>query len=285
MPAILNPYMDFRTDANEQNLVKSLTTEFIRFHSIGIVYLPRTMRREDTLYNEDILSQFTRKVTLPVYLKDFNGWGGVGDFLSKFGTRVTDTMTMVVARERFVQIMARSGMPEYVRPLEGDLIYIPMPMNAVFEIKFVEHEKSQAQFYPLGGLNFFEIRAELHVDTQEYVATGNTSIDIQEFAQAYSQELVFSGGVGTYTVGETAFQGASVSEATATGVVGAWTPNTLSLTYITGEFGNTGNVVGATSGAVYTLSAAPDTLTMPNDPTNDNKYILDEADSIIVTGQ
>ena len=280
-----NPYVNWISSTEEQALVRSLTTEFIRYHSIGVMYLPRTLRREDILYNEDTMSQFAdASVRLPVYIKDVQGWGGTGDFLSKFGIRVNDTVSLVVSREKFIESMSVLGIE---RPTEGDLVYLPAPIDALFEIKFVEHEKSQGQFYPLGGLYFFEMRCQLHTYAQEDFATSDTSIDIFETQQAYSQELIFASGSGTFVVGETAYEGMSVPAATATGIVGSWanSTNTLTLTYITGEFSNTGTVRAATSNAVYTLQAAPDRLESPNDPNNDNAYLNDESLDLIDTSE
>jgi hypothetical protein len=282
MPSpVENQYLDWWTSNNEQSLLQSLTTESIKYHSLGVIYLPRSLHREDTLYNEDILSQFTTSYEVPIRIENVNGWGGTGDFMSKFGITTNDTLNVEIAKDTWPTYTAGSGL---TRPMEGDWIYLPQPMNALFEITFVKHEKADGEFYPLGGLYFYEVSLQLHKYNQEAVNTGNSTLDIFETDQAYSQNLVFSSGSGTFTVGETVFEGSSISAATGTGVVGSWSANTntLVITYITGEFSNTGIVKGATSNASYILAETPNIVTMPNDRNNDNQYLTDEAATLIV---
>jgi len=103
-----NSYVRWWADTNEQTLLQNLMTEAIKFHGFDIVYMPRSMRREDTLYNEDILSKFTTTYSIEAYLKNVTGWDGQGDFLSKFGLRVEDKMTLMISRERFDELVPRA---------------------------------------------------------------------------------------------------------------------------------------------------------------------------------
>ena len=275
----VNPYVNWWTSVNEQNLLNSLMTEAIRFYGTEIVYLPRTLRREDSLYSEDVLSQFTQTYPIEVYLKDAAGWQGQGSFLDKFGLQMDHTITVMLSTTRFAELIPLT------RPTEGDWIYFPAPFHKIFEVKFVESEKGQGQFYPLGTRTFYELQLELFTYNHEEIRTGNTTIDIFESLQAYAQDLVMAaGGTGTYTTSETVYQGAS-SNSTATGVVSSWTSatRTLRITDITGEFANAVAVTGQTSGAIHTLGETPDVLDDPNDPVNDNRYLADTDGGFINT--
>src|SRR5690606_1202292 len=97
----------------------------IRFHSFEVVYLPRSLQRFDTLLNEDILSQFTETYRIDTYIQDTGGWGGTGDFLTKFGMKVNDQVNLMISRETFIDLI-----PEQSRPMEGDWIYFPHPLDA-----------------------------------------------------------------------------------------------------------------------------------------------------------
>jgi hypothetical protein len=67
-----------------------------------------------------------------------------------------------------------------------------------------------------------------------------------------------AGGTGDYIVGETVYQGASLADATVTGVVHGWNPATATLTLATvsatGGFGVDIPVVGATTGVTRTTA-------------------------------
>lgn len=75
---------------------------------------------------------------------------------------------------------------------------------------------------------------------------------------------VQAGGTGTFTPGETVYQGDSLDTATTSGVVHSWNPATGSLTLASVAAGTTfvaeTPVLGATSGATWTVSAVEGTI-------------------------
>ena len=276
-----NPYVNWWTDTNEQSLLHELMTEAIQFYGVDIIYLPRQMRREDTLYNEDVLSQFTSYYPMEVYLKNVAGWEGQGNFLSKFGLQIEHTVTVMLSVQRFSELLG-----QLTRPTEGDWVYLPAPIAKLFEIKFVENEKAQGQFYPLGTKTFYELQLELVTYSHEQIRTGDAVIDAFEQQKAYAQDLLVSNAAaGDYVVGETVFQGHDLSVAATSGVVAAWDANTstVRITDIKGEFADGLPVVGATSSTARVLDEAPDVLTIPTDPTNDNRYLATSDDDFIDT--
>lgn len=274
-----NPYVNWWTDTNEQALLQSLMTEAIQMYGIDIVYLPRTLRKEDVFYNEDVLSQFTSHFPLEMYLKNVMGWEGQGNFLNKFGLQIEHTLTVMVSVERFREIVPLT------RPLEGDWIYLPAPINKLFEIKFVENEKAAGQFYPLGTRTFYELQLELYTYTHEQIRTGHDAVDDYERDLSYAIDLVVGAGSGTFTIGETVYQGNDLLSATATGNVAEWTPDTSTLRVIavTGSFANGVVVRGAS--AAYTVGTTPDILANPTDPMDDNRYLRNQSDDFIDTSE
>ena len=154
-----------------QNLLSDLVEEMIQIYGIDVYYIPRTRSNTDVLFGEDPSSSFNRAFQIEMYLKNYLGFGGDGDLMSKFGLMAGDTLTMCVARRRFAQDIG--DVVNMVRPFEGDLLYFPFT-KGVFEIKFVEHE---ATFYQTGALQFYELRCEKFNYSGETFATGIPEID------------------------------------------------------------------------------------------------------------
>lgn len=264
-----NPYLRLFDDTAEQRLLQDLTDETIAMFGFDVVYLPATLRREDALYNEDVLRQYTQQYTIEAYIVPVEGWQGQNNLMSKFGLQLNQQTAIRVSRTRFQQIIGQ--VTGQSRPLEGDMVYFGAPFNRLFEITFVEHQNQPNQFYPLGGLTYYHLQLELHTQNQEQVKTADTTINAAYAESQYAIELVLSGGgSGVYAVGETVSQ----REGT-TAVVQEWNPQTTTLRVHTrtGEFLNGSSVVGLTSGASYLLGEAPNLLVNPNEPVDDNNYL------------
>ena len=136
----------------QQNLLNDLTKEVIEISGIEVYYLIRESTSDkDTIYNEETTARFTNARKVEMYINTPEGYGGVGDQLSRFGLDVQDEVIMIVNKTRFVE-EALIGNPK-----EGDLIYLPFG-KTIHEIKFVEHEKP---FYTLGKNTCFELTCEL----------------------------------------------------------------------------------------------------------------------------
>ena len=69
----------------------------ICIHGLNVYYLPRTHRDLDDVLNEDTLSEYTQALLIEMYVKNVDSFEGEGDFLSKFGLQIRDSMTMTVA--------------------------------------------------------------------------------------------------------------------------------------------------------------------------------------------
>lgn len=188
--------------------------EVIKIYGVDVQYMPRTIFNEIEEFGEDPLSKFDLAVPIEVYVNNLENFQGEGDFLSKFNLEIRDQITLTMARRRWDQIRTEklidevgniyltednpaiysSNTDNYLlesgsangysisssRPLEGDLIYIPFINNgngAIYEVKFVEHERV---FYQHGKLYTYEMTCELFRYSSERFDTGNNDIDIIE---------------------------------------------------------------------------------------------------------
>lgn len=166
-----NFYFSNFTNSGEQRLIEDLIIESIRIYGIDVWYLPRTLGALDDLLNEDDLPMFNSAYMVEMYVKNVEGFQGDGDFLSKFGLQIRDSMTMTMAMRKFYEDVANYS--EEVRPKEGDLLYFPLNRK-IFEIKHVEHE---AIFYQMGSLQTYDFRVELFEYSNERFNTGVEEVD------------------------------------------------------------------------------------------------------------
>lgn len=165
-------FQNYNKNGNESNLLDDLVIESIRIHGVDVVYLTRSLQAVDEILNEDDLSIFNAAYEMEMYVKSVDGFGGEGDFLSKFGLTIRDQVTFTVANRTFERF-ATSKDPSIIRPNEGDLIFFPLN-NKFFKIMHVEHE---SVFYQMGGLNVFDLQCELFEYSNERFDTGRNEID------------------------------------------------------------------------------------------------------------
>jgi len=191
MPTV-NQYFNNFGHQQSQWLIEDLIIESIKIYGIEVMYMPRTLVAEDTIWGEDTLSKFDDAYPLEMYIKNVDGFEGEGDFLSKFGLEIRDEMTLTVAQRRFDEeiSLADSTTPTDAtdgigRPAEGDLIYFPLN-GKIYEVKFVEHE---SMFYQMGSLQTYDLRCELFEYSHQVIDTGITEIDAIE--DTYSGDQSF----------------------------------------------------------------------------------------------
>jgi hypothetical protein len=156
----------------EQTLIEDLIIESIRIYGLDCWYIPRTLGAKDDLLNEDDLPVFDQAYMIEMYVKNVEGFEGDGQFLSKFGLQIRDSMTLSVSMRRFSEDVALYN--EQIRPNEGDLIYFPLTRK-VYEVMFVDNKPI---FYQLGALQMYDLRCELMEFSNEVFNTGVEEIDI-----------------------------------------------------------------------------------------------------------
>jgi len=191
----LNSYF-LQGSPSEQRLVQDLINEQLRMYGQDVVYLPRKIYSKKTILKEITTSKFNDAFRIEAYLINYDGFGGQGDILSKFGVRTTDEVTFAISKERYEDfispfISGNSQIEVSTRPEEGDLIYLPLD-NTIFEIKYVEGKKP---FYQLNNLYIYELRCEvMDYELDEDINTSIEEVDnsIQDFD--YLQTLIMTSG-------------------------------------------------------------------------------------------
>ena len=281
----VNPYFNQTSFTTEQNLVQDLIDESIQIYGHNVYYLPRSEGNIDAFLGEDPLANFQNAIEVEMYVKSYEAFNGQSEFISKFGLQIEDQITLVVSQRRFGNTVTTAN-AAVVRPRENDLIYIQMtPSNRyLFEIRFVENKE---ELFQLGKLYTYELRCEMMNFTNEVVNTGNTDVDAVASRDAYTISMTMNAnGAGTFSVGETAYQGSNLATATATGDVYSWSANTrtLQVQQITGTFANATAVHGVTSNATWTVSnTTPNTAPTVHDPISDNEFLQGNPLGVVVS--
>ncbi len=195
----LNSYF-LQGSKSEQNLVQSLINEQLTIYGVEVYYIPRRYISQNTVIREVIESQFDSAYPLEAYIDSYEGYGGQGTLLSKFGIQNVDDLTLVISRERYETYITPliKNLPNIeltTRPKEGDLIYFPLG-DRLFEIKYVEHEQP---FYQLKKNYVYQLRCELFRYEDEVIDTGVETIDDEVEQLGYIQTLTLVGSAATAT--------------------------------------------------------------------------------------
>ena len=171
---------------NEQYLLEDLIVESLSIYGTDFYYIPRTLVGKDEILGEDRLSKFKTAYPIEMYFENVDGFEGQGAFIQKFGLMIEQSATLTVARRRWDQLVGRFGQTQLPnRPCEGDLLYFPLT-NALFEIKFVQH---QDPFYQLGKLYVYKLSVELFQYASEKIDTGIKEIDVFETLKSYDVKI------------------------------------------------------------------------------------------------
>lgn len=196
---MLNPFF-LQGSSSEQGLIQDLINEQIRMYGVEVYYIPRKYITEKTVIKEVIQSKFDNAYPLEAYVNSYEGYGGTGTILSKFGIQDLDDLSLIISRERFETYISPliknlTDIKLSTRPKEGDLVYFPLG-DRLFEIKYVEHEQP---FYQLQKNYVYELRCELFRYEDEVVDTNIEEIDDNIQNQGYIQTLTVVGAAVTAT--------------------------------------------------------------------------------------
>jgi len=210
----LNPFF-LQGSQSEQRLVQDLINEQLRIYGVEVKYLPRRIIKKDNIFTEVQSSRFGDNFSIEAYVNTFDGYGGAGDIMTKFGMSLKDELIVTISKERFEDFISPflvdlpAGEVEVTsRPNEGDLIFFPLG-GRLFEIKFVEHEKP---FYQLGKNYVYELRCELfeledEVGGWDQLSTTTDEIDDALVDQGYITSLKLISVGSTATLGVTTSSG------------------------------------------------------------------------------
>ena len=201
----LNPFF-LQGSESEQNLVQSLINEQLKIYGVEVTYIPRKIVNRSTIFEELERSKFDDNFLLEAYVDTWDGYGGQGDIMTKFGMTLKDELTVSISRERFEDFISpfMEGMPDDeiiidTRPREGDLVFFPLG-NRLFEVKFVEHEDP---FYQLGKNYIYKLQCELFEYEDEIIDTSIAEIDTKVEDLGHITDLVMVQAVATGTASAT----------------------------------------------------------------------------------
>ena len=197
----LNPFF-LQGSPGEQNLMQQLIDEQLKIYGVEITYIPRKIVNRSTVFEELERSKFDDNFLLEAYVETWDGYGGQGDIMTKFGMTLKDELTVSISRERFEDFIApfMESMPDDeiiidTRPREGDLLFFPLG-NRLFEVKFVEHEDP---FYQLGKNYVYKLQCELFEYEDEVIDTGVEEIDTKVEDLGHITDLLMVKSVSTAT--------------------------------------------------------------------------------------
>ena len=201
----LNPFF-LQGSQSEQRLTQDLINEHLKIFGVEVTYIPRKFVRKQTIIKEVQSSAFDDNFLLEAYLNTYEGYGGQGDIMTKFGVSLRDEVTLTISKERFEDFIspfleADEDYDLASRPREGDVIYFPLG-GRLFEVKFVEHEDP---FYQLGKNYVYQLKCELFEYEDEVFDTDIEEIDSQLEDLGYISTLQLIG------VGQTATANAQLN--------------------------------------------------------------------------
>ena len=212
MSPFTSPFFSNTTGyTGEINLLDDLVREQIKLFGVDLLYMPRKMLNLDKLLHESSKSAFELALSMPMYIKTFDGYDQGMELLSKFGVRSSDELTLTVSRSEFNTFYSPFLKSYYEsiggvlnplegetasRPKEGDLIYFPFD-DGVFEIKYVMFDQP---FFQFGKGYIFEMRCEKFEYSGETFSTGYDAVDDTNDGNTYYtlEFLLDEGGSGTF---------------------------------------------------------------------------------------
>lgn len=168
-------------------MVKDIVEEVVAIIGFQAKYLPRKYGTAlDPVFGEDPSSKFDTVWTLNILIDDYQEYGDVGDFYSKFGVTVTDEMKVSFTKTQFA---GQTVDTDDDTPIAGDLLYFP-DAEALFEVTFVGNDSS---FYPTpeGPQHVWTLTLKPWEYGGEDIDTGDAQIDAleTEIQDAVDKEL------------------------------------------------------------------------------------------------
>lgn len=274
-----NLYFNNYGSSPEQRLIEDLMIETIKINGVDCYYIPNINESaRDLLYGEDPLKKFTAAYPLELYITNVDGYEGEREFFSKFGLEIRNNMSVIVSKRSFARWVPQD---RYLRPREGDLIYIPFMAQTgeMYEIKYVNFSEA---FYVLGNKYpfFYKLELEKFKYSQETIDVGIENIDniVSQDAYAITLNMNLNSGMGNYIKGETVTAGSN------SGTVTYWNSvdGVLKVTDLLGTFANSSTVIGTVSGSSYSIQFSPDELVETQErEVYDNKVIQTEANDYL----
>jgi len=174
--------------------------------------MPRQYISSKDIIRENILAKFDDNFALEAYVSNYQGFGGAGDILTKFGVQAKDELNLIISKERYEDfispfLIGDNDIILATRPCEGDLLYFPLT-DTIYEIKFVEHE---VEFYQLNKVYVYELRCEVFEYEDEVINTGVEEVDDNFLSRGYSVKLTLV-GIGSTATAITSLRTGSLTD-------------------------------------------------------------------------
>ena len=128
-------------DMSKSTMIKDMVEEVVDVIGFTAKYLPRKYKNLDPVFGEDPTSHFDTVWTFNVLVDEYQDYGDVGDFYSKFGVQVTDEMKVTFTKKAFAEQTVDTTDDT---PIAGDLLYFG-DLEALLEVTFVGNN---SMFYP-----------------------------------------------------------------------------------------------------------------------------------------
>jgi len=269
-----NPYF---TDGkrSEQNLYEDIVIESLKIYGQDLYYLPRDTVAEDRILGDEVPARFNSNYKIEMYIENVEGFDGEGDLFTRFGVEIRDEATFIVSRRRWTQTVGRvDNEINSVRPLEGDLIYLPLS-RSLFQIMHVEHEQP---FYQLSNLPVYKLRAQLFEYNDEDLDTGVVDVDNIETKYAYTYTLTVSDNIADdedFEAGDVFRQ--TLPSTTMSGELATWdfVNNKISLVHAGAADGLyhefiPGSIVNTRTNTTYTITTIAEDNKISNNEQNDD---------------
>lgn len=176
----VSKYFNHLDQQSEQNLFEDLVVEQIQLFGYDIWYVPRTVLELDNILGDPVKTIYEKAYRIEALLPDAGNFGGDQNIMSKFGFRQNQTAEFMIAKRRFTEL----GIPGYVQPRTGDLIYIGNWNNPVgsftnnfFEINNLAYDYPGFEF---GRQYCYKLICENFTYSHEKIRTGVKAIDTLE---------------------------------------------------------------------------------------------------------
>jgi hypothetical protein len=285
-----NKFFDFFNNSAEERLYRDLINETVYIYGVDAVYLRRDSDSQiDLLFGEDPTSAFTTAYPVAIYIQDVDNFTGMGNMFGKFGVEIRNQVRFLLTKDSFNSSVLQNNQSNYnlspnaiLRPREGDLLWLEN-FKALFEIKFADNEYF---FYTFGNTKTYgwSLTCEKFRYSNERIETGVDSLQntMDNVVAAYAFTMANTAASYSYQIGEPVFQGANANTATATATIVAWNLPTLTLTlkYIQGVFNVNNTIIGANSGAIFTL-VSNNLLEQVNPNTDDNNDLAEAGEVVL----
>ncbi len=176
----VSKYFNNVTRKSEQDLFEDLVIEQARLYGYDIYYIPRTILELDSVLGDPVKSVYENAYKIEALIPTAGNYAGENFVMSKFGFRTNELVEILIAKRRFREL----GIPDYIQPKNGDLIYIGNIENPegsfsndFFEINNVTYDAPGFQF----GKQFcYKLYCESFTFSHERIRTGIDAIDSLE---------------------------------------------------------------------------------------------------------